>query len=81
MSEANENLPMPNPKVDHATTVRAFLAASDLPAFDDEIAVIAAGYSGLRAGINALYAVPDVRYADPTLRFQPDVAPSTAWVD
>jgi hypothetical protein len=51
-------------------TVAALLAAAGLPASDTEIAALAANYPAHRAGVDALYAPPAVRYADPALRFR-----------
>lgn len=53
-------------------TVRRLLAAARLTVPEDEIALIAAGYDLQRAGVDALYAVPEARYADPALRFRAD---------
>ncbi|GAA4560158.1 hypothetical protein [Pseudonocardia xishanensis] len=60
-------------------TVRALLAAAHLPASDAEIEAYAIGYPGLRAGVEALYAAPEVRYLDPALRFQADPGPAADW--
>ncbi|KWF32960.1 hypothetical protein WL86_29855 [Burkholderia diffusa] len=69
------------PEADAVATVRALFYASGLPASDVEIAGIAKGYPGLRAGINALYDVPGARYSDPAMRFLPDVGTSPDWAD
>jgi hypothetical protein len=53
-------------------TVRALLRAAGLPASDPEIAAYAAGFAGLRAGVEMLYAAPEVRHVDPALRFRAD---------
>ena len=50
--------------------VRTLLAAAQLPASEAEIARLAAGYPAYRAAADALYAVPEARYADPALRFK-----------
>ncbi|HEX4360773.1 MAG TPA: hypothetical protein VH141_24785 [Pseudonocardia sp.] len=57
---------MPEP----STEVRLLLAAAGLPASDDEVAALAAHYPALREATDALYAPPEVRYADPALRFR-----------
>ncbi|WP_069166379.1 hypothetical protein [Nocardia altamirensis] len=49
--------------------VRIMLGAAGLPADAAEICGQAAKYRDFRAAIDALYAVPAVRYADPALRF------------
>ncbi|MFI9402494.1 hypothetical protein [Nocardia sp. NPDC052316] len=50
-------------------TVRMLLGAAGLPASAAEMAGLAATYPEYRAAIDALYAVPAARYADPALRF------------
>ncbi|UBU17496.1 hypothetical protein [Nonomuraea gerenzanensis] len=52
--------------------VGPLLAAAGLSVPEAEIEVIAAGYALQRAGVDALYAVPEARYADPALRFRAD---------
>ncbi|WP_261540346.1 hypothetical protein [Burkholderia multivorans] len=81
MSSIEENLTTANRESDAVATVRVLFSAAGLPASEAEIAGIALGYAGLRAGINALYALPSVRYADPALRFRPDAGPSQPWAD
>ncbi|TYB65404.1 hypothetical protein FXF51_19505 [Nonomuraea sp. PA05] len=56
----------------HTAAVGQLLAAAGLTVPEDEIEVIAAGYPLQRAGVDALYAVPEARYADPALRFRAD---------
>lgn len=51
------------------TAVRRALAQSGLVASDEEVATMAAGYGEYRTGIEALYAVPEARYASPALVF------------
>ncbi|RKN39040.1 hypothetical protein [Streptomyces hoynatensis] len=58
--------------------VRALLAAAGLPASEAEIRRFAAAYPGYRAAADALYAVPEARYADPALRFRAE-ARITDW--
>jgi hypothetical protein len=55
------------------STVRALLAAARLSPSEDEVAGLVAMYPDYRAGIEALYAVPETRYANPALVF--DAAP------
>ncbi|MFC5831822.1 hypothetical protein [Nonomuraea insulae] len=52
--------------------VGQLLTAAGLTVPEDEIALIAAGYDLQRAGVDALYAVPEARYVDPALRFRAD---------
>ena len=51
-------------------TVKTLLDQAGLPASDDEIAAYAAGFAIQRAAVDALYAVPEARYAEPALRFR-----------
>lgn len=61
-------------------TVRTLLAQNGIPATEAEIAALAAGYPALRASVDALYALTEVRYLDPALRFRADaVGPATDW--
>lgn len=50
--------------------VRGMLAEAGLPPSEPEIAALCGGYPGLRARVDALYAVAEARYADPALRFR-----------
>ncbi|BBB01860.1 hypothetical protein RVR_9469 [Actinacidiphila reveromycinica] len=50
-------------------TARLLLAAASLPADPGELALLTALYPQRRADVDALYAVPAARYADPALRF------------
>ena len=59
---------MPEPTAE----VRMLLDAAGLPASDEEVAALAAHYPALREATDALYAPPEVRYADPALRFRAD---------
>lgn len=52
------------------TTTRLLLAAASLPADAGELALLTAQYPRRRADVDALYAVPAARYADPALRFR-----------
>jgi hypothetical protein len=54
-------------------TVRALLAAARLSPSEEEVAELVAMYPDYKAGIEALYAVPETRYASPALVF--DAAP------
>ncbi|PXX57624.1 hypothetical protein DFR70_11752 [Nocardia tenerifensis] len=49
--------------------IDALLAAAGLPASAAEIAGLAMTYPAYRAAVDALYAVPAARYADPATRF------------
>lgn len=81
MSETYEEQLMSTSEAAAVAAVRALFIAAGLPASDAEIAGIATGYPGMRAGIDALYSVPGSRYADPALRFHPDVGRSIDWTD
>jgi hypothetical protein len=50
--------------------VKTLLDQATLPASEDEIAAYAAGFAAQRAAVDALYGVPEARYADPALRFR-----------
>jgi len=50
--------------------VKTLLDQAALPASEDEIAAYAAGFAAQRAAVDALYGVPEARYADPALRFR-----------
>ncbi|MCV7260055.1 hypothetical protein [Mycobacterium shimoidei] len=63
----------------YESSVRAMLAASGLSPGTDEITMLCAGYPVLRAAIDALYDVPDARYADPALRFSAAATPHADW--
>jgi hypothetical protein len=54
--------------------LRMLLDAAGLPASDAEVAALTEQYPAMRAGVDALYAPPEVRYADPALRFRADAA-------
>jgi hypothetical protein len=56
---------------DPDATVRHLLAAAGLGPSDEEVAVLAAAYGEHRAAIDALYVIPEVRYASPALIFDP----------
>ncbi|WP_019927983.1 hypothetical protein [Nocardia sp. BMG111209] len=51
-------------------TMKTLLGLSTLPASEAEIAAYAAGFEFQRAGVDALYAVPEARYATPALHFR-----------
>ncbi|GAA3566794.1 hypothetical protein GCM10022419_054340 [Nonomuraea rosea] len=57
---------------DHSEIVGHLLTAAGLTVPEDELALLAAGYGFQRAGVDALYAVPEAQYADPALRFRAD---------
>lgn len=50
-------------------TVRTLLAAAGLFPSEAEIAGLVAGYPSFKDGIEALYAIPEARYAAPALTF------------
>jgi hypothetical protein len=63
-----------NPKEAHVedmteAMVRSALHAAGLSPSEEEIASLAEGYGDYRAAIDALYAVPETRYASPALTF------------
>jgi hypothetical protein len=60
----------PTSTVDAADVIRKLLDVASLPASEVELAAYAAAYPAQRAGIEALYAVPEARYVDPALRFR-----------
>ncbi|WP_280406009.1 hypothetical protein [Nocardia brasiliensis] len=49
--------------------VETLLAAAGLPAHPAEIRGHAVKYPDLRAAVDALYAIPETRYAVPAIRF------------
>jgi hypothetical protein len=57
--------------VESDMTVRQFLKAAGLSPSEDEIATLAAAYPAHKAGIESLYAIPEVRYESPALIFDP----------
>jgi hypothetical protein len=61
------------------TELRAMLAASGLSPTAEEIAMICAGYAAFRGAVDALYDVPEARYADPALRFRAADTKRTDW--
>ena len=61
------------------TLIAEMLAAAGLSPDEPEVAAIAATYSELRTFIDALYAVPGARYADPALRFRAADTGRTDW--
>ncbi|MDT3441435.1 MULTISPECIES: hypothetical protein [unclassified Pseudofrankia] len=50
-------------------TVRTLLAIAGLKPSEEEIASLVASYPAVRASIDALYEVADVRYEEPGLIF------------
>ncbi|OXM66649.1 MULTISPECIES: hypothetical protein [Amycolatopsis] len=56
--------------MDDLTMVRGLLAAAGLTATEAELAAYVPAYTGQRASLDALYDVPEARYADPALRFR-----------
>jgi hypothetical protein len=66
--------------VSDVDTVRSLLRGAGIPASDTEIEACAATYPSVRAGVEALYVPPEVRYLDPAPRFRADaVGPETDW--
>jgi hypothetical protein len=52
-------------------TVTRLLAAAGLSPSADEVAALAGTYPRDRAGVDALYAIPEARYTAPALIFDP----------
>lgn len=50
--------------------MKTLLDAAQLPASESEIASYAAGFAAQRAAVDALYAIPEARYAVPALHFR-----------
>ena len=50
--------------------VKTLLDAAGLPASEAEITAYAAGFAEQRAAVDALYTVPEARYAAPALHFR-----------
>ncbi|MCV7256879.1 amidase [Mycobacterium hackensackense] len=59
--------------------VRALLRVAELPASDAEVRALATSYPALRAAVDTLAGLAEVRYADPALRFRAE-ATITDWV-
>ncbi|MCX4094929.1 hypothetical protein [Nocardia sp. alder85J] len=51
-------------------TMKTLLGLSQLPASDAEIAGYAVAFEFQRMAVDALYAVPEARYASPALHFR-----------
>jgi hypothetical protein len=60
----------PQPSTSELATVRSALNSFGVRIDEAELAVIAAGWEQTRAAVDRLYDPPEVRYADPALRFQ-----------
>lgn len=73
-TDAQPPAPGAPPAADPAdlAAVRALFAGATLSPSDGEVQAFALGYADVRAGVDALYAVPEARYADPALRFRAD---------
>jgi hypothetical protein len=54
---------------DVESTVRTLLTIAGLGPSDDEVATLVAAYPMFKAGIDSLYAIPEVRYGAPGLIF------------
>ncbi|WP_020498695.1 hypothetical protein [Sciscionella marina] len=50
--------------------IKTLLAAARLTASDPELDAYATRYTPQRLSVDALYTVPEARYADPALRFR-----------
>jgi hypothetical protein len=61
--------PISHPDPDVAPTVAALLAAAGLAPSPEEIAVLVEQYPSHRAGVERLYALPELRYESPGLSF------------
>jgi hypothetical protein len=62
--------PADDPRV--IAEVGLMMSRAALPLSASELAELAASYPLQQAGVEALYAVPEARYADPALRFRAD---------
>jgi hypothetical protein len=58
--------------------VRALLAMSGVSPSDEEVADLVAGFTGARAMVASLYAMPGVRYAEPAVVFHARAAARSA---
>ncbi len=56
---------------DMEATARTLLAIAGLHPSEQEVADLVAGYPMHRAGVEALWAMPEARYAAPALIFDP----------
>jgi hypothetical protein len=56
---------------DTEVAVRSMLKQAGIPASEEEIASFVAGYPGMKAMVDMLYAVPEARYEAPALTFNP----------
>jgi hypothetical protein len=56
---------------DNEVLVRAQLAAAGIPASEEEIGLMVAGYDRVKGMIELLHAVPAARYELPGLHFDP----------
>jgi len=61
-------------EIDDRTTVLALLQMSGLSPTDAEVDVMVRGYPAGREMVAALYTMPDVRYEDPAITFDPRLA-------
>lgn len=64
---------------DLMTGPAAMLTALGLSPASDEAAMMCAAYPAFRAAVDALYDVPEARYADPALRFRAADTARTDW--
>jgi hypothetical protein len=70
-----ETVPRPAPPAGDPRVVAEvglLMSRAALPLSALELAELAAAYPLQQAGVEALYAVPEARYADPALRFRAD---------
>ena len=56
-------------ETDVESTVRTLLSVAGLSPSEDEIAILVQAYPGHKAGIESLYAIPEVKYGAPGLVF------------
>lgn len=60
---------VPTESVPADAAVRVLLGAAGIQPSDEEMAIFAAAYSEVQAGVDSLYAIPEARYASPALVF------------
>lgn len=61
----------PGPAADLEATARTLLATAGLAPTDEELAGLVSQYPMYLAGMQALWEMPEVRYASPALIFDP----------
>jgi len=65
---------------DTQLTVQTLLAIAGLNPSSDEVATLVDAYPTFKAGIESLYAIPEVRYEAPALIFDPTPVFADWWV-